>query len=203
MAPRPASALSLRERKKQRTLRDLQAAALQLIAEHGFDGVTTDDIAAAADVSKTTFYRYFDSKEDVILGDSQAGREDVRRALRERPGDEPVVDSIRNAILTLANRIDVENDRTALLARANIVRATSSLTARALEQQAAIEQVMVEFIADRNGSDPRSDLEARLLAATTMAALRVATDHWVDHDGELDLEDLVHRGLAFLAVDRA
>jgi AcrR family transcriptional regulator len=199
MAPRPAPSLSLRERKKLRTQHELQAAALQLFVEHGFDQVTTDDIAAAAEVSKTTFYRYFGSKEDVLLGDPEADLRQVRAALNDRPRDEPVLDSVRNAILGLA--AGVQHDRAAMLARGRLMRTTSSLMARYLEHQAALEQVMIGFIAERRGADPRTDLAVRLLGAHTVTALRVTVDFWLDHDGSPDLADLVHQALGLLAGD--
>jgi len=196
---RAVTDLPLRERKKLRTARELQAAALALFAEHGFDHVTTDDIAAAAEVSKTTFYRYFSSKEEVLLGNPEADLDLVRAALHDRPRDESPLDSVRNAILGLADAI--EHDRDTALAKGHLTRATSSLKARYLEQLSAFEQVVAGFIAERRGVDPRSDLAARVLGAHTMTALRVAVEVWLDRDGEPDLLDLVRRALAMMAED--
>src|SRR5438105_94189 len=100
--------IGLRERKKQRTQRDLRRVALDLFSRHGFDHVTTDDIAAAAEVSKSTFYRYFESKEDVLLGPAAEKLEHMRAALAARPVDEAPLAAVHHALLSLAERYEVE-----------------------------------------------------------------------------------------------
>src|ERR1700760_280801 len=65
----PVTEPGLRERKKARTLADLQRHALRLFRDHGWAATTVDDIAAAAEVSRSTFFRYFPTKEDVVLFD--------------------------------------------------------------------------------------------------------------------------------------
>src|SRR3981081_1060809 len=97
-----------RERKKLRTQQQLQQAALELFLKHGFDNVTTDDIAAAVEVSKTTFYRYFESKEDVLLGNFAERVAEIRQSFENRPLDEPVFDAVRHAISSLVNHYDCD-----------------------------------------------------------------------------------------------
>src|ERR1043166_5369694 len=79
----------LRERHRKRTAADLEEAALKLFTEKGFDAVTIDDIAASADVSRRTFFRYFASKEDVILADHPKRLGELQAALDRPPADAP------------------------------------------------------------------------------------------------------------------
>jgi AcrR family transcriptional regulator len=199
----PAHALGLRERKKLRTETDLAAATLRLAMARGFDQVTIDDIAAEAEVSKTTFYRYFDSKEDALLGRSDEKAEGLRAALAERPADEPTMVAVRTAVMTFVR--SYEHDRERSLAVGRVLRATPSLQARNLEHQATFETVLADFVRDRLEPDvhPDPELRAKVVAAIVMATIRSAIDHWRDTDGADHLHDVMDAALAMLAEDRA
>ncbi|MEV4892481.1 TetR family transcriptional regulator, partial [Nonomuraea sp. NPDC055795] len=73
----------LRERKKQRTRRDIATAAVRLFAEHGYEAVTVAQIAAAANVSRATFFNYFPDKEAVLFDDTTAHRDLLREVLTD------------------------------------------------------------------------------------------------------------------------
>src|SRR5438445_5057457 len=120
---RPRS--GLRERRKRLTAAELEAAALRLFGERGFDSVTVDDMAAQADVSRRTFFRYFASKEDVLLSDHPRRLAHLRRALAGRPENESALTALRQAILSMAGGYEEERQR--LLDRARIMAQTPSL----------------------------------------------------------------------------
>src|ERR671927_90907 len=101
----------LRERHRKRTAADLEEAALRLFSAKGFDAVTIDDIAAAADVSRRTFFRYFASKEDVILSDPPRRLDELQVALDRRPADEPAMTALRQAILSLAGSYEEQREQ--------------------------------------------------------------------------------------------
>jgi len=78
----------LRERKKQETRQGLRSAALRLTAERGLDRVTVEDIAQVADVSVRTFFNYFPSKEEAVIGAEPESMEQIKALISARPVDE-------------------------------------------------------------------------------------------------------------------
>jgi AcrR family transcriptional regulator len=190
--PRPG----LRERRKRLTAAELEAAALRLFGERGFDSVTVDDIAAEADVSRRTFFRYFASKEDVLLADHQVQLSRLREAMAARPTDEPVLTALRNALLSITGDFDDRRERVIL--RGRIMRETPSLQARSLMLQKAWEDAMQAMVAHRLGVDPVRDLRPGVVAATALAAMRVAFTNWLNAGATGDLIALTAQALDLL-----
>lgn len=191
-----ARAEGLRERHRKRTTADLEEAALTLFGERGFDGVTIDDIAAAADVSRRTFFRYFASKEDVILSDHPKRLDELQAALDRRPADEPAMTALRHAILSLAGTY--EEDREHMLRRFRLITTTQSLEARSLCLQRNWETAVTEMVAARMGVDPAADLRPGVVASTTLAAMRIATANWLAGGGQGDISEIVAAALDLL-----
>lgn len=186
----------LRERRRRRTLAQLEEVALRLFDQRGYDAVTVDDIAAAADVSRRTFFRYFAGKEDVLFADQQERAEALRRALAARPSDEPPMTALRRALMSMAT--DYEIDRERLLRRARIMWATPSLQARSMANQRTGEQFVTELMAEWLGVDPVTDLRPAIVAASTLAAVRVAFTAWLAGGGKADLPALAGEALDLL-----
>lgn len=186
----------LRERHRRRTAAQLGEAALRLFAERGFDNVTVEEIASEADVSRRTFFRYFATKEDVVLAGNEERLADLRAALAARPPDEPALTALRQAFLSMADRY--EEDRAKLLLRTQIITATPSLVARSLGDQRLWEQAVTDMVARRMEVDPRIDLRPGVVAVATLAALRVAVLSWLAHGGEPHLPTLVAESLDLL-----
>ena len=186
----------LRERHRRRTAAELEEAALTLFTEKGFDAVTIDDIATAADVSRRTFFRYFASKEDVILSDHPRRLGELQAALDRRPDDEPALTALRQAILSLAGRF--EQQREHMLRRFRLITETPALEARSLCLQRNWETGVTAMLADRMGVDPAEDLRPGVVAATTMSAMRIATANWLAGGGHGDLTAIVAAALDLL-----
>jgi AcrR family transcriptional regulator len=188
--------LGLRERRKRLTASELEAAAYRLFGERGFDAVTVDDIAAEADVSRRTFFRYFASKEDVLLADHFVQLARLREAMADRPVDEPIITALRNALLSLTS--DFEERKELIVTRARLMRDTPSLQARSLVHQKLWEDAMQEMVAARLGVDPVKDLRPGVVSAATLAAMRVAFTNWLAAGCDGDLIELTKEALDLL-----
>jgi AcrR family transcriptional regulator len=183
---------SLRDRRKDRTRRMIQAEALRLFADKGFAATTIEDIAAAADMAPRTFFRYFPAKEEVVFW------ADYHPALASfvtaRPGDEPAIQALCHGIVDgLAGFYDQDRER--LLERIKLAFRTPALHPRLRQQQADWAAGMTALLAARLGTPP-DDLQVRAIAAAIAAALFVAIEEWQARDGQADLRPLIDRALS-------
>lgn len=177
--------ISLRERKKTAVRDALIAHALRLFAERGFDGVTVDEIAAAAEVSRRSFFRYFPSKEGVLL----ARRQDQLARFRELVGRQKGFESVRRACLALADEYVLM--RAQILEERTIVAASSSLSAHDLEVDRAFESAIEQAL----GGGRR----AKICAAAVVGAIRVVLEEWAERGGKLDLRTVGSEALDLVA----
>src|SRR5712692_10233594 len=92
----PAAIIGLRERKKQKTRESIQRTALRLFEKQGYEETTIEQIAAAVEISPSTFFNYFPTKEDVVLYDAYDPM--LAKLLLERPAGEPLSISLRRVL---------------------------------------------------------------------------------------------------------
>jgi TetR/AcrR family transcriptional regulator, regulator of mycofactocin system len=188
-----------RERKKLETRQALEHAALRLFAERGYEQTTVEEIAEAADVAVRTFFRYFSSKQDVLFGDVVKDRVSrLRTELASRPRRESVITSIT----TVMDLLDVagEDEEEQILARFDLLRHQPSLRTRYLDLINAMRLVVVEFVADRTGMDPRHDMYPHLLAGAAAASWDTSLTLWAESHGKLSLRDLRNEAFAALSA---
>jgi AcrR family transcriptional regulator len=180
--------VSLVERKRQLVRDELSEAALQLVAFQGFEETTIDQMAAAAGVSRRTFFRYFQSKEDVIIEFlSDLGRK-LSAALRSRPPAEPPAEAVRQALRVFTDKFWEHPEKSSRLADVTVH--TPALLARYLERQVAWKATMTAELARRMQVDPAADLRPSVLVAVAFAAFDTALMRWAVDPGA-DLNALV------------
>ncbi|MFI9007805.1 TetR family transcriptional regulator [Actinosynnema sp. NPDC053489] len=192
----PQGAEGLRDRKKRQTREALGRAAVRLVAEHGLDHVTVEDISAAADVSPRTFFNYFPSKEDAVLGPDPDAGPRVRAAVVAQAPDLSAASAVREALLAEVSA-ELADDREHWLLRMRVVQQHPVLLARLFAGGEALERQLVEGIAERVGL-PADDTYPLLLGAAAGAAFRVAVARW--SNTAASLHDLLAEALDLLAA---
>ncbi|GAA5191695.1 TetR family transcriptional regulator [Rugosimonospora acidiphila] len=164
----------LRERKKARTRDAISEAAISLFLAHGFDGVSVADIAAAAEISKPTLFRYFPAKEDLVLHRIADHAGESARVVRERPdGTSPLnaLHAHQRDGLDRRDPVTGLNDHPQVLAFYRLMITTPSLVARMAQYQFDNENALTEALG--------GDTPARLRAAGFLASHRVlAETNW-------------------------
>ena len=162
------------------TRAELEQVALELFTERGFDATTVEDIAAAAEIGRRTFFRYFASKNDAVWGDFDRGLAELRQRLAAADPQQPLLEAIREAVLA-SNRLDPSEiawhrDRMVLILRVPTLQAHSTL------RYAAWRQVIAEFSAQRL-AQPAQDLLPQLVAYSCLGATLTAYEQWLQHPG--------------------
>lgn len=187
--------MSLRERKKEGTRRALMHHALRLFARQGYERTTVEEIAAAANVSPRTFFRYYPRKADVLFGDFDERRAAIAGVLAGGSG-EPLLQRVRRVVLAAAGEFTSEPELFA--GRARLLFSDEELHAEAYLRMTRIEPLLREAVADELGADPELDVRPRLVAACVTAALRSTATTWAARGGEGDPRELVNQSFDVL-----
>jgi AcrR family transcriptional regulator len=156
----------LRERKKARTRAAIREHAMRLFEEQGYAATTIDQIAAAADVSQSTFFRYFPTKEDTVLTDDYDPL--IAAAMRAQPPDLSPVEAVRRAITEVFESIS-EADWKLEQRRQRLFLGVPELRARAMQQYADTIEMLSHVVAERAGLPP-DDFSSRVLAGAVIGA---------------------------------
>jgi len=168
----------LQLRKRHLVRQEIARAAWPLFAARGYERTTVSEVARAAGVSRRTFFRYFSSKEDVVVGTSDALAEDVLAAVAARPRHEPPLLAIRRALWpVLESRLADPEEARAII---RLLRESRTLRRAMLERHARMEERLAILLADRTETDPRKDPTPALLAFLTRALLDTAFNVWFD-----------------------
>jgi AcrR family transcriptional regulator len=186
--PRPG----LRERKKARTRAALREHALRLIREQGYDATTVEQIAEAAEVSPSTFFRYYPTKEDVVLQDDM----DLlfMDVFRAQPASLSPLAAMRAALRTALGALAAD-DLAQLQETMELAVAVPAVRARMLEEFARTSKVIAEAVAARSGK-AADDFPVQVFAG---AIVGIAMAAWFDDPGNLEaFGDRFERGLALL-----
>jgi AcrR family transcriptional regulator len=197
IGPRPPQTRSfdLRERKRTRTRLMIQAEALRLFAEKGYPETTVEEIADAAAISPRTFFRYFPTKEDVVIWDEYDPL--VPDLLEARPDDEPPAETLRVVIREALGGL-YRRDPERLLARVRLSASVPDLRARFAEEQQKGMATLAPLLTQKRWTRS-DDLQLRVIGAALIAAVSVALDRWQQDNGNSDLLALLDQTIDALA----
>ena len=188
---RPARAPGLRERKKAQTRAAIQRHALGLFRENGYSGTTMEQIAAASEVSPSTLYRYFPTKEDLVLTDDYDPV--MASAVRAQPPQlsplEALQEGIRSVMETFSpEEFDEFRERSALSFN------TPEVRAKALDHLVTTMDLIAELIAERAGRSS-NDYAVRVMAGTVIGGTLAAQLRWIDALDDVNLGELIDQAL--------
>jgi AcrR family transcriptional regulator len=189
------SPTGLRERKKQKTKEAIQREAMRLFGERGYDETTIEHIADAAEISPSTFFNYFPTKEDVVLYDRY---DPMLEAMFDAgPAEEPVSLTISRAMGAMMQAVDLDHE--VVFARAKLALDVPALRARFWEELQKAQTLLGGVIAKRTGRDP-ADFELQVLSMMLVTASFEAALEWVRRGGEGNLLDIVNDAIALSGV---
>jgi AcrR family transcriptional regulator len=194
--PEPEPKLDLRTRRRIRTKQMVQKEALRLFADKGYHQTTVDDIAHAAAMSSRTFFRYFPTKEDVVLWD-EYDEHPVSELWQARPGEDPLAQLILRVREVIADVY--HKDPELLLARVRLSFAVPDVRARFINEQMNMAGPYIRELANAVGVQ-QDDLRLPVTLAALVSAMLVAVERWQSHDGQEDLLALFDDSIAALAA---
>ncbi len=173
----------------------LARVAVDLFARHGFEAVTTEEIARAAGISPRTFFRYFPSKEDIVLdlGSRLQGR--LLAAFTERPEHEGAVEALHRAYV--ATSTVLSEDRSRVLQIGRVLTSSPALRSASYGRPWANGAPLVARLAERMGTSP-VDPRPRIIAAAMAAVATTEWHAWVDDGGAGDPSERIDAALTAL-----
>ncbi|MDN3352580.1 TetR family transcriptional regulator [Actinomadura sp. DC4] len=188
--------LGLRERKKLKTRRSIQEHALRLFREQGYEATTVEQIAEAAEVSPSTFFRYYPTKEDTVLADEYDPF--IVASLRAQPPELSPAAAAHNMLHEIIGGM-LTNERQRMLERSRLMLSVSALRARQFDHMRETQDLVVEVFAERLGRPPE-DLRTRWFAAAVLSVWQTTLTRWVEDGGQGDLLELLDEGIDFLVA---
>lgn len=190
----------LRERTRRAVRKEIAEAAATLFVERGYEATTIDDIAAAVGMSQRSVFRYFPSKEELVIGKFDFAAEEMLDALRRRPPGEPVWTSLRRVFDVLVEQADAAGQQAAAEQIQRVVFETPALFAAYLQKLQQMQDAVVADLVERAAAagNPYAidDPAPRALAAAAFGCLVAAQHSWLAGGAKGAFSDAVDRAMA-------
>src|SRR6266704_3403773 len=170
--------IPVRERTRRTVRSELAQLAVSLFVDKGYDETTIDDLAAAAGMSKRTFFRYFASKEELVLGKYEYFGEQLSEDLAARPAGEPIWVSLRQIFERVADHVENDARRAESVAMEKIVRDHPTLNASYLERVSRMQELVLEEARTRTGRSDPADPRTAAIVGAAFSCLIAAWTTW-------------------------
>jgi AcrR family transcriptional regulator len=187
--------LPVRERARRTVRAELAQIARDLFVDKGYDETTIDDLAAAAGMSTRTFFRYFASKEDLVMGKYEIVGEQLAEDLAARPAGEPLWVSLRQVFGRVAEHFESEALGTAAVAMEKIVRDHPALNASYLERVSRMQELMLEEARTRTGWRDPADPRTAAIVGAAFSCLIAAWTTWLATNQAQPFGDLLDQAM--------
>lgn len=170
---------SLRDRRRAELLSQIQQTAQRLFAERGFEAVTTEDIAAAAGISISTYFRHAPPKEDLLVGPIREAATEAVGSYSAMPAEQSPVEALIQLFVTRAQEVsDVDDLDTWRQAAAT----APYLLNKSMLVSETDHHKLIEHVASRMGVDAGADITPALLVHTSLATVKFVLDRWLTSD---------------------
>ncbi|SDD04671.1 TetR/AcrR family transcriptional regulator [Auraticoccus monumenti] len=180
MTPTEDAPPGLWARSRQRVHAEITTVAMDLFLAKGFEQTTIEEVVAAAGISRRSFFRYFGTKEDVVLGALVGEGAVLRAALERQPEDDDVWTALRGALVAVEGEVA---DEERVLATATMVYGTPSLRARTIEKHLRWYEDLVPEVERRLGGGPGATLRAKAVVGCVVTCLDLAGEAWCQDGG--------------------
>jgi AcrR family transcriptional regulator len=200
------SGVELREQRRERNAREIQQAAMSLFAERGYAGVTVEDIAGEAGISERTFFRYFASKDHVLVAEAGRRIDIIHESLVAQDDTLGAWQALRTAVLDQSESEERIGRNAAIWA--HLTKEAPALLAKMIMHGALESTHNIEVELARRLGVPDTHALPDVMMRVTLAAMQSAYLRWLENDGSASLVDLtadaldlVGDGLARVASD--
>jgi AcrR family transcriptional regulator len=187
--------MGLRELKRERTRRLISDKAFELFTDHGFGRTTVEQIAAAAEVGPSTLYRYFPTKETLVLEFVEESLFGALNWLREQPTELDLPDGLQSVIERVLDQLERSPGR--VRAVYDLAGQTPSVGAHLAEVTWRWRNELTVELAGRLAGDS-VEFTAALAAGTTMNIIEIVVQTWVDNPDGTQVKDLAHEAMGLL-----
>ncbi|GIE85379.1 transcriptional regulator, TetR family [Actinoplanes regularis] len=188
----------VRERARRAMRSELAMLAQDLFVTRGYEQTTIEDLVSAAGISKRTFFRYFTSKEDLVLDKRDVWVEELIEAFAARPDAEPVWHSLRRAFDVVVAHFDDATQLPRTLAVEKVIQDNSALGAGELERLSRVQDQLADLIGQRIGQRSPADPRPSVLAGGALSCLIAAKNVWIASGRTEPLSDLLDEAMATL-----